>query len=1123
MKRNVQILSTHIFIAMRYSSLILAWIILSLSIIHARPVDAQGLKETTVALQLKNQPLKRVLQEIERQSAYRFVYSNGSIPETQKISIHMESSLPEVLDHIAQATHTRYEPVGKNIVVTYVPPQQPVQVSGRITDTDGASLGGASIRVIETGRSFSADNDGYYSLSLLPGEYTFEISYVSYATQQRRGISVEAGRPLTLDFALEAQLGELSEVVVVGYGQNIRKNLTTSVGSLTPADVPQRNVASANQLLQGQIAGVNLTMTNGTPGGRSRVSIRGISSINGDNEPLYVIDGIPLSKETASYNFSGEYRQDPLSLINPNDIESIDVLKDAAATAIYGSRGTNGVIIITTKQGKSGATKISFNQTTGIGVMPKKLDLLNPQEYIDMQTEAVNTFNTDMGYTPGSTGYIDINKVLGTVPSDPYDVNWQDIIIRNQALSTQTDLSFSGGNDEVTYFTSGGYQYQEGMIEKSSLRRYSFRNNIDYKPYSFLNVGVRLNGNYTQSESIPNGDQGTALFQRSLEQRPYDRPFLEDGSYAVGGLDVLRHNALIILDKDDTEDKNFQGLINAYANISFLKYFTFQTSYNTEIRLGNGHRVQRIGHPYNGSKGWMRDVRNYRYSGTFDNTLTFRNEWANGLSLEAMATYSFFRDTYNFNEATGQEFPSDDFKHITAATIRTGDEDGEQYAMESYIGRLVMGYKNRYLLSASARYDGSSKFAKDNRYATFPAVSLGWVFSEEQFMEGINALDFGKLRLSWGKTGNQDGIGNYSYFPLATGGYNYNELTGLSITSIGNYDLMWETSEQTNIGLDLTFLNGRLGLTYDYFVKKSENLLYNVPVLATSGFSSRTSNIGSMENRGHELTINSTNINRGNFRWTTNFNIAFIRNKVTSLVGDAPVLIGGWNAIIVGQPLGTIYGYKQLGIYQTIDEIPQPQIDQGVRPGDIRFDDIDGNGTINSTDQQIIGSAQPKFNGGMTNTVTFRNFDMSLFTTFSLGNEIAAAWRSGLDHLGGRDYGGLAESYYARWTGPNTSNTVPRATKSGFNIRNSSYFVEDGSYFRVKSLTIGYRLPQSFIRRMGMESVRVFATGVNLLTFTDYSGYDPEASMNIDARSFGVDNLVTPQPRSYLMGLTVNF
>ncbi|WP_257658498.1 SusC/RagA family TonB-linked outer membrane protein [Parapedobacter lycopersici] len=1108
---------------MRYSSLILAWVILSFSMINARPADAQKLRETTVALQLQSQTLRQVFREIERQSTYRFVYRNGSIPESRQVSVDMQASLSDVLDYLAEVTDTRYEPVGKNIVVTYAPPQQPVQLSGRVVDTEGATLGGASIRIVETGRSYSADNEGRYAFSLVPGVYTFEISYVSYATQQRRGISVEAGKPLTLNFTLEAQLGELGEVVVVGYGQNLRKNLTTSVASLRPAEVPQRNVASANQLLQGQLAGVNLSMTNGTPGGRSRVSIRGISSINGDNEPLYVIDGIPLSKETASYNFSGEYRQDPLSLINPNDIESIDVLKDAAATAIYGSRGTNGVIIITTKQGVSGAPKISFSQSTGIGVMPKKLDLLNPQEYIDMQTEAVNTYNTDMGYAPGSTGYIDINKVLGAVPSDPYDVNWQDIIIRNQALSTQTDLSFSGGNDQVTYFTSGGYQYQEGMIEKSSLKRYSFRNNIDYKPYPFLNVGVRLNGNYTQSESIPNGDQGTALFQRSLEQRPYDRPFLEDGSYAVGGLDVLRHNALIILDKDDTQDKNFQGLINAYANIHFLKYFSFQTSYNTEIRLGNGHRVQRIGHPYNGSKGWMRDVRNYRYSGTVDNTLTFRNEWANGLRLEAMATYSFFRDVYHFNEATGQEFPSDDFKHITAATIRTGDEDGEQYAMESYIGRLVMGYKDRYLLSASARYDGSSKFSSDNRYATFPAVSLGWVFSEEQFMEGVNALNFGKLRLSWGKTGNQDGIKNYAYFPLAKGGYNYNELTGLSVTSIGNYDLMWETSEQINAGVDLTFLGGKLGLTYDYFVKKSENLLYNVPVLATSGFSERTSNIGSMENRGHELTINSTNIQRDAFRWTTNFNISFIRNKVTSLVGDAPVLVGGWNAIIVGQPLGTIYGYKQLGLYQTIDEIPQSLVGQGVRPGDIRFDDVDQNGIINSSDLQVIGSAQPKFSGGMTNTVTFRNFDVSLFTTYSVGNDVAAAWRSGLDHLGGRDYGGLAESYYARWTGPNTSNTVPRATKSGFNIRNSSYYVEDGSYFRVKSLTVGYRLPQSFIRRIGMESVRVFATGVNLLTFTDYSGYDPEASQNIDARSFGVDNLVTPQPRSYLMGLTVNF
>lgn len=999
--------------------------------------------------------------------------------------------------------------------------QQLGEVTGNITDKDGVLLIGASVKVIGTSQVTTTDSNGDFKFQLAPGIYTFEVSYISFKTQQKGGVVVNENLSTNVSIILEDALGELSEVVVVGYGQNVRRNLTTAIGSVKPSDIPDRNVASGNQLLQGQVAGVNLTSSNGTPGGNSRVSIRGVSSINGDNEPLYVIDGIPLSKATASYNFSGEYRQDPLSMINPSDIESIDVLKDAAATAIYGSRGTNGVIMITTKQGKQGAPKISFNQLSGISTMPKKLNLLSPSEYIAMQTEATKTYNTDMGYAPGSNGYIDINKVLGVVPEDPYNVNWQDMIIRDQATTTQTDLSFSGGNDHVTYFTSGGYQYQEGMIKKSSLMRYSVRNNLDYKPNSVFNFGLNLNGNHTKSTSIPNGDQGTALFQRSLEQRPYDRPLLEDGSYAVGGKDILRHNALIILDKDDTEDKNFQGLINVYANINLLNYFTYRSSYNTELRLGNGHRRQGFAHPYN-PKGYVNDIRNYRYSGTFDNTLTFRNTW-NDLDVEVMAGHSFFEDSYNFNQATGTEFPSDDFKHITAATIRVGDEDASRYSMESYIGRLVLGYKNRYLLSATARYDGSSKFAKDNRYATFPAVALGWVFSEENFVDYPEWLSFGKLRLSWGKTGNQDGIGNYAYLPLAAGGYNYNSLTGLSVTNIGNEDLMWETSEQKNLGLDLSFLAGRLSFSYDYFQKISDNLLYNVPVLATSGFTSRTSNIGSMENKGHEFSLNSTNINRDGFKWSTNFNISFVRNKVTSLIGDEPIVVGGWNAIIEGQPLGVMYGYKQLGIYQTLDEIPQTLQSQGVRPGDVKFADLDNNGIINSLDREIIGSALPKFNGGLTNNLNIGDFDVSLFTTFSYGNDIAAAWRNGLDHMGARDYGALADTYHDRWTGPGTSNSVPRVTKSAYNLKNSSYFVEDASYFRIKSLTVGYRLPSTLAQQIGLNNIRVFATGVNLYTFTGYSGYDPEASMNTDARSYGVDNLVTPQPRSFMIGLNVNF
>lgn len=999
--------------------------------------------------------------------------------------------------------------------------QQAGTVTGKVTDNDGMDLIGASVKVVGTNQTVATGNDGRFNIQLAPGTYALEVSYVSFNTQRREGIVINENGSVNVNFILEDALGELSEVVVVGYGQNLRRNLTTAIGSVKPSDVPSRNVSSANQLLQGQVAGVNLTSSNGTPGGNSRVSIRGVSSINGDNEPLYVIDGIPLSKAPASYNFSGEYRQDPLSMINPSDIESIDVLKDAAATAIYGSRGTNGVIMITTKKGKKGAPSVSFNQLSGISTMPKKLDLLNSSEYIDMQSEATRIYNADMGYTPGSNGYIDVDKVLGVVPADPYDVNWQDMIIRDQATTTQTDLSFSGGNDHVTYFTSGGYQYQEGLIKKSSLKRYSVRSNVDYKPNSVFNFGVNLNGNYTKSTSIPNGDQGTALFQRSLEQRPYDRPLLDDGSYAVGGKDILRHNALIILDKDDTQDKNFQGLVNVYANINFLKYFTYSSSYNTEIRLGNGHRRQGFEHPYN-NKGYVNDVRNYRYSGTLDNTLTFKNKWKD-LDVETMVGHSFFEDVYNFNQATGTEFPSDDFKHITSATIRVGDEDASRYSMESYIGRLNLGYKNRYLLSATARYDGSSKFAQDNRYATFPAVALGWVFSEESFVNYPEWLNYGKLRISWGKTGNQDGIGNYAYLPLAAGGYNYNSLTGLSVTNIGNEDLMWETSEQKNIGLDLSFLGGRLSVSYDYFNKTSDNLLYNVPSRATSGFTSRTSNIGSMENKGHEFSVNSTNVDRNGFKWSTNFNISFVRNKVTSLIGDEPIVVGGWNAIIVGQPLGAMYGYKQLGIYQNLDEVPQSLQNQGVRPGDINFADLDNNGIINSLDREVIGSALPKFNGGLTNNFNFGDFDVSLFTTFSYGNDVAGAWRNGLDHMGARDYGALADTYHERWTGPGTSNSVPRITKSAYNLKNSSYFIEDASYIRIKSLTLGYRLPTTMAERIGLNNVRVFATGVNLYTFTGYSGYDPEASMNTDARSYGVDNLVTPQPRSFMIGLNVNF
>lgn len=1002
-------------------------------------------------------------------------------------------------------------------------------VKGVVLSANGKPVSNVMIDVADasgqsTSNFITTDEKGNFVLTNLNANetYNFVFEHFDFETYYIDNFQLGTKEKNSLVIRLN-EVAQLEETVIIGYGDSKRKNLTTSISKLNTDDVSSRNVTSAQQVLQGQVAGVNLSVSNGTPGGKSRVSIRGVSSINGDNEPLYVIDGIILSKSDASYNFSGEFVQDPLSMINSADIESIDVLKDAAATAIYGSRGANGVIIINTKKGRKGKTAFQFSQLSGIQTMPQKLDLLNSQQYIALQNEAVTNYNQDFGYTQGMPGFIDINKVLGVVPDPLRDIYWQDLIIRSAAHSTQTDFSASGGNDNLRYFNSIGYSEQEGMIKKSSLRRYSVRSNVEYTPNDKINLGFNISGSFTKSTSVPNGNQGTALFQRSLEQRPYDSPYLADGSFAVGGKDILRHNGVLILERDHTFDKNYQALVNVYGSYNFLKNLSFNTSYNSELRMGHGHRRQEIGHPYNGGRGWINDSRGTRYGQTIDNTLSYNNSFADVFDVNAMVGHSFFREDYSFNSVTGSQFPSNEFQHINAATIVTGNEGFSEYAIESYFGRLNLGYKDKYLVSGSLRYDGSSKFNKKNRFSYFPSASVAWVVSEENFMENLGFINFFKFRGSWGKTGNQDGIGNYAYFPLAEGGFNYDGSTGLSVTSMGNQDLKWEIITQTNFGVDLSLFKNRINLTYDYFIKESDDLLYNVPVLQTSGFSNMTKNIGTMENRGHEFSLESKNIIRDNFSWSTLFNISFIDNKVISLLGEEEIVVGGWNAIIEGQPLGVFFGFQHDGLYQNDSEVPQNLYNQGVRAGDIRFADLNGDGQINSSDRTVIGSPYADYFGGITNNFKIHNFDISLFATFSVGNEIASAWRTGLDHLGGTDYNNLLESFEDRWTGPGTSNWTPRATKGSWNMKNSSYYIEDGSYFRIKNLTIGYSFPDSFLGQSFLDNVRIFASINNIATFTKYSGYDPEASSGTNANSFGIDNLVTPQPRSFLLGINLKF
>lgn len=995
---------------------------------------------------------------------------------------------------------------------------QKITISGVVIDNVfNEPIIGASVMEKGTDNGTVTDVEGKYTLSISVGAQ-LHFSYMGYVSQE---VTVKDQRKINISLQENTEL--LDEVVVVGYGSSKKRDITTSIAKLKAIDVAQRDVTTANQLLQGQLSGVNITMANGLPGSKPNVSIRGISSINGDNQPLYVIDGIQISKSSASYTWSGEYRQDPLSMINSSDIESIDVLKDAAASAIYGSRATNGVIIITTKKGKSGVSSFQLSQMSGFQILPRKLNLMTSDQYIALQKEAVVNYNTGLNLSPKDKAYVDINKVLGNIPANYYDVNWQDFILNENAQSHQTDFSFSGGNDHTKAFASFGYLNQDAILKLSGLERYSVRTNVDMNATDKLLFGVRMSGSYTQSTSAPNGHQGTALFQRSLEQRPYDRPYKEDGSYYIGGKDILRHNGVQVLNNESNKSKNYQLLLSAFGEFSFLENFTFHTAYNTEIRQGYGTRRMGMFHPYAFGRGYTAEVTSKRMSQSIENSLRYKNQLLEHLNIDILVGQSFFNERYKWSNVEGRDFPSNDFVHLGDATTFRVKGSRTQNALVSYFGRLLLNWNNKYMLSSSLRQDSSSKFAKNNRTDIFPSVAVAWTFTNEDALQLPQWLSYGKFRLSWGSTGNQEGIGNFDYLSLASGGYNYEQKSGLAISSPGSKDLKWETSYQYNVGLDFSLIDNRINITYDFFDKKTDDLLYDVPTLSTSGFSKRTMNIGSMKNVGHEIAINTKNIKNDNFSWDTSFNISFIENEVTKLIDQKPIQVGGWNAIIVGQPLGVFYAHKQEGIFQKKSEIPTKMYGQGVRPGDMKYLDVDGNGIINSSDLVVLGSPQPKFFGGITNTFTYKAFDASIFFNYVYGNKIATVWRKGLDHLGGYDYNMISDSYKKRWVGEGTSNKVPRATKGGYNMKNSDYYLEDGSFLKLKNITLGYTLPSYLLQKIGIDRARIYVSASDLLKFTKYTGFDPEASSSTDARTSGHDNLATPPTTSILFGININF
>lgn len=1082
---------------------------LGLGLIWALDSHAQDMKQARISLSKGSDSLRGIFQTIEGQSVFKFVFE-GNLDAGQQVDLtQLEANLEDMLKEIGTKARLNFKQIGQTISVQKllasqqapVPlavAQEQAVVTGRVTDAaTNESLPGATIMVKNTARGTSTDVDGRYSISVNPGE-VLQFSFIGYNLQE-----ITVGNQTVIDVALTIDSRSLGEVVVIGYGTQSRKDITSAIGSLSVgekklADLP---ITGPEQLLQGRVSGVNVTQNSGTPGGRSTVRIRGASSITGGNDPLYVVDGIPINTGNYAGASSGSAQQNPLANISPNDIASIEVLKDASAAAIYGSRASNGVIIITTKRGAAESVRISYNNYYGFQEVAKRIPLLGGPEW----GELINEANRNVG---GAEPFTD--------PSTLPTTDWQDEIFRTSPIQNH-ELSLSGGTQRSQYFLSGSYLDQQGVVIGSGFRRGNFRFNFDQHINDRLKAGVSLSLNRSKTDRVSTSDR-QGIVAVAIVKSPAVPARREDGSLNpddpyISNID----NPLLIADQVTNEAFNNRVLGNTYVDFEILDGLILRSTFGVdylsldEIYFVPPNSLTVVGRNTNGTGtnshtqdiGWINE-----------NTLNFVRQIGSDHRINALLGYSNQESLFSRTVASGSNFALESIPTLSSASIKNSSSTGSSWGLVSYFSRFNYGYKDKFNIAASYRIDGSSRFSENNKYGTFPSVSASYRIGQENFLRDKESIEDLKIRASWGRTGNQE-IGNFTSRGLSEGGFNYIGQSGLAPTQLENPDLTWETTEQTNIGLDLNLFKSRVNLSVDAYLKKTSGLLLEVLLPRTSGFVSSLQNVGNVENRGIEVLLNTVNFERENFRWTTDFNIAFNRNKVTHLPGgDRPLGFNGYASIVKeGYPLGTFYGWKILGV--------------NTETGDYIFDDLNGDDNIpfasTTEDVQVIGNAQPKFIGGLTNSFVFKNFDASVFLHFVYGNQIF----NQAEYSYGRLHTWFNSSTLARerWRQPGDVATLHRAAW-GDPYRNGSVsdrVLQDGSFLRIKNISLGYSVQGEALSRLGVSNLRIYVAGQNLFTFTQYRGYDPEVNAYEDDSRLGFDLSSYPQARSYTLGLNLTF
>ncbi len=1054
---------------------------------------------TRLTVELRNASVVEVLRAIENQSEFYFVYNKEAINMDRKVDLDAKNLLiEEILNQLFKYTNVSYQITDRHIILsTLEANQQQKTVTGKVTDQSGASLPGVSVVVKGTTSGVITDTNGNFSLLLPPDAKSIAFSFVGMKTQE---VNIEGKNSVNVKM-YEGNI-ILEEVVSIGYGTMKRSDLTGSLSSISSKDIQNHPMNDFSQVLQGRASGVSVSTTTGSPGQAAKIRVRGANSLSGGNDPIFIVDGIAMSYD----------------LVNVNDIKSVEVLKDASATAIYGSRGANGVILITTQRGNSQKPRITLSSNIGISQVCKKYDLLDAPEYATLTN---NIYGKDV-YTAAQIESFRQNG--GT--------NWQNEVFHN-GLTQNYQASVSGGGNQMKYYISGNYIDEAGTLINTDRKKYNFKAALENQFSERLSLGFNLSAmkNDRHNPTMGNGGAKTNPIWSSIIWSPTESVYNADGSYnTVDDYGALSKNPVMIA-KESLQD-NYNQVVNVNTNIKYkiLDGLNFE-GIASVTRTGNENR-------------------NYN-SPLLTSTSAAERSYADNTTWQLTALLSYnkvIKDFHSFSFVLGsEESSSKDNSFGGAGTNLSINSFGYynmalglspsvnsgygEWSLQSYFGRLNYNYKSRYFFTGTYRADGSSKFGKNNRYAYFPSFALSWNAADEPFIKNLNIFDKLKIRSSWGITGNQ-ALSPYATLSLMqTQNYSWasnTKYTGYAPNGAGNPDLRWEETKQLDYGLDMAFLKNKISMSFDFFKKQTTGLLIrNALPLYDGGFNT-WQNIGQIDNRGFEFDLNYTPIQKNDFSWTINFNLSTVKNNVVSL-GDKSQIFGDNYAagvldtnpcvVMVGQPLGSFWGYKFLGIWGSNEATEAAKF--GNKPGDSKYQDVNNDHVINSTDYQIIGNSNPDFSWGMNNAISYKNFELNILLQGVQGRDVFdVTYATAAAAISESRTITLKEAANS-WTTTNQNTIWPAISSTNKNFVSSSKWLQNGSYLKVRNISVSYLIPER-VAKIG--NLKLSLSGQNLFTFTKYKGFDPEVSStgtsDIDS---GLDFGVYPTSKIVTMGISLDF